>query len=43
MGQTLTAYFFWVLLLQYIHLIYLLALKKATEHCDFMSDIKIFR
>ena len=34
---------FWVLLLQDIHFIYLLALKKAMKHCDFMSNIKIFR
>lgn len=34
---------FWDLLLEYIHLIYLLALKKAMKHCDFMSNIKIFR
>lgn len=42
-GPNLSCPVFWVLLLQYIHLIYLLALKKAMKHCDFMSNIKIFR
>lgn len=42
-GANLGCLVFWVLLLQYIRLIYLLALKKAMKHCDFMSNIKIFR
>lgn len=42
-GANLGWLVFWVLLLQDIHLIYLLALKKATKHCDFISNMKIFR
>lgn len=42
-GANLDCWVFWLLLLQYIHLTYLLALKKAMKHCDFMSNIKIFR
>lgn len=34
---------FLALPLRYIHLTYLLALKKAAKHCDFTSTIKIFR
>lgn len=41
-GVNLGCLVFWVLLLQYIYLIYFLALKKAMKHCDFMSSIKIF-
>lgn len=41
-GANLGYLVFCVLLLQYINIIYLLALKKAMKHCDFMTNIKIF-
>lgn len=41
MGQTLTAEFSGSSVS--VHPSYLLALKKAMKHCDFMSNIKIFR
>lgn len=41
MGQTLTAEFSGSSVT--VHPSYLLALKRATKHCDFMSNIKIFR